>query len=128
MTLVRCAGLPDPEVNAPLDIGHAEEVTPDLLFADWRSVVEYEGSQHQEDRWEYTKDIDRYAVYRRLGYRYTQITKERLRSPKVAVGRIYQMLVEAGYDGPPPVFGDLWTGLFQPLSEVAGRYRPRRGA
>lgn len=125
LTLVRFSGLPEPEVNEPIDIGAGEELTPDQSWRNWMAVVEYEGGQHQELRHQYVTDIDRYATYRRLGVRYTQVTKERLQQPRVAVGRIFQMLVDAGYDGPAPQFEGPWRDLFRPLSEVV-RSRARR--
>ena len=60
----------------------ATELTPDLWFADYELAVEYEGSQHQEDRRQYNADIDRYAAYRRNDVAYELVTKERLRTPR----------------------------------------------
>lgn len=122
LSLVRFAGLPEPEVNAPLELDDGGVVTPDLWFAAWRRVVEYEGSQHQEDRDQYTGDIDRYAAYRRAGVGYEQVTKELMRTPRATVRRVHRLLVEGGYDGPAPEFGELWATLFRRLSDVV---RPR---
>jgi hypothetical protein len=126
LSLVRFAGLPEPEVNAPLELGDGGVVTPDLWFAAWRRVVEYEGSQHQEDRDQYTGDIDRYAAYRRGGVGYEQITKELMRSPRATVRRVHRLLVEGGYDGPVPESGDLWATLFRRLSDVVRPRTPSR--
>lgn len=122
LTLVRFAGLPEPEVNLPLELGGGHVVIPDLWYPQWRRAVEYEGSQHQEDRDQYTGDIDRYAVFRRADIDYEQVTKERMRTPRVAIGRIHRLLLEGGYDGPVPEFGELWLTLFRRLSDVV---RPR---
>lgn len=118
LALVRFAGLPEPEVNAPLVLADGLVVTPDLWFPAWRRVVEYEGSQHQEDRDQYTGDIDRYAAYRRGGVGYEQVTKELMRSPRATVRRVHRLLVEGGYSGSPPEFGELWATLFRRLSDV----------
>ena len=56
------AGLPMPEVNVAIEVAPGVELTPDLWFADYDLAVEYEGSQHQEDRAQYIADIDRYAT------------------------------------------------------------------
>lgn len=128
LALVRFAGLPEPDVNESLELTEALVVTPDLWFPAWRRVVEYEGSQHQEDRAQYTSDIDRYAAYRRSGVGYELITKELMRTPRVSVRRIHRLLVEGGYDGPAPVFGELWATLFRQLPDVVRPCpaRPRR--
>jgi hypothetical protein len=125
---VGSAGLPEPAVNAPILLEDGHEVTPDLWFEDRRCVVEYEGGQHQEDRAQYTGDIDRYAAYRREGIGYELVTRELMRNPRSTVRRIHRLLVEGGYDGPGPSYGELWVTLFRRLTDVV-RPRPHhRGA
>ena len=126
LALVRFAGLPEPRVNSPILLEDGHEVTPDLWFEDRRCVVEYEGGQHQEDRAQYTGDIDRYAAYRREGIGYELVTKELLRNPRVTVRRIHRLLVEGGYDGPGPEFGELWAVLFRRLTDVVRPRSPHR--
>lgn len=123
LAFVLFASLPEPEVNKTIDLGSEDILTPDLWFEDYELAVEYEGSQHQEDRGQYNADIDRYKIYRRTDTAYEQITKERMRSPKSTVRQIHRALVDLGYDGPPPDFGELWMLLFAPLADVV---RPRR--
>ncbi|WP_107765007.1 hypothetical protein [Nocardioides terrigena] len=126
LALVRFSGMPQPEVNEPLELADGLVITPDLWFPAWRRVVEYEGSQHQEDRDQYTGDIDRYAAYRRGGVGYEQVTKELMRNPRTTVRRVHRSLVEGGYDGPAPEFGDLWVMLFRRLSDVVRPLNPSR--
>lgn len=128
LALVRFSGLPEPEVNPELRDDEGTKVIPDLWFAPWRQAVEYEGAQHQEDRDQYNADIDRYLVFRRMNAPYLQLTKERMRRPRLVITRIHRALVEAGYEGPPPLFGELWAALFGPLSDVVRRSAPRRAA
>ncbi len=118
LTYVVCAGLPVPEVNEPLELAPGVHVTPDLWWVLFVLAVEYEGSQHQEDRDQYNADIDRYAAYRRHQVAYELITKERMRSPKATVRIVHAALVARGYDGPPPDFGARWAALFQPLRQL----------
>jgi hypothetical protein len=125
LAYVVSAGLALPDVNEVVEIAPSIELTPDQWFERYRVAVEYEGSQHQEDRGQYNADIDRYALYRRHGVAYELITKERLRSPKAAVRQVHRALVERGYEGPAPDFDTLWPDLFRPLSEVV---RPPRAA
>ncbi|MBL0748708.1 hypothetical protein [Nocardioides baculatus] len=119
------AGLPMPEVNVALEVAPGIELTPDFRFGQYQQVVEYEGGQHQDDRGQYVADIDRYALYRRHGVPYAQITKERMRSPKATVRLVHRALVDCGYDGPPPDFGKQWDDLFRPVADVV---RPVRAA
>lgn len=121
LSLVRFSGLPEPDVNPELRDNDGMVVMPDLWWAAWRRAVEYEGSHHQEDRDQYVADIDRYRIFRTMDVDYLQITKERLRRPKVAITQIHQALAADGYQGPAPVFGDLWAALFRPLCDVVRR-------
>jgi hypothetical protein len=117
------ASLPMPEVNCAVEVGDGVELTPDLWFADYAFAVEYEGSQHQEDRAQYNADIDRYAAFRRAGIDYELVTKERMRSPKATVRLVHRALAERGYSGPPPDFHGMWPLLFERLADVV---RPHR--
>lgn len=110
--MVRFAGLPTPEPNAPITLGEAV-VHGDLWFPAYRCVGEYEGEQHQLDRDQYVADIE---LYRRHGVGYVQLTKELLKQPRVLVRRVHEALVLRGYDGPPPDFGAGWDRLFARLS------------
>lgn len=119
------AGLGGYEVNAAVDVGEDVEVIGDLVYRRWRTVVEYEGGQHQEDRAVYTADIDRYGLIRDSEHRYVQVTKERIRQPRILVGTVYRTLLKAGYDGPPPAFGTQWELLFRSVSVAVGPRRDR---
>lgn len=118
------AGLPQPEVNAALPVDRVDfQPIGDLYYPAYRSVVEYEGRQHHQDRRQYNSDVDRYALFRRAELRYVQVTAEKLRNPRQVATEVFRMLVEAGYDGPSPEFGDRWSHLFTPLSGLVGSRR-----
>lgn len=125
LTLVNFSRLPEPDVNPELRDEEGNKVIPDLWFAPWRQAVEYEGTHHQEDRLQYVADIDRYLIFRRMRAPYLQVTKERMRRPQLAMRQVYRALVEAGYEGPEPEFGELWACLFRPLRDVVRRKGPR---
>jgi hypothetical protein len=120
--LLAAAELPDPEVNIAIDT--EGQVVSDLVYPAWRTVVEHEGSQHQEDRAQYTRDLGRYAWMRRHDVAYVQSTHEKLAHPRSLVGEVYVVLVDRGYDGPPPAFGAPWQRLFGSLSAAVGREYP----
>jgi hypothetical protein len=125
--ILEFAGLPRPELNVALDDGPEPQVIVDLRYEWWGLVVEYEGSQHQEDRGQYVVDIGRYAWMRRHRVPYVQVTKEKLRRPRILAGEVYAALVALGYDGPPPEFGNRWLQLFGTISNALGP-RGRRPA
>ena len=119
------AGLPAPEVNAPIDLEDDIVVIGDLVYRKWRVVVEYEGAHHQQDRQQYVADLGRYALMRAGNVRYVQVTHETLTHAKTLVGEVYRTLVEQGYTGAPPTFGERWRLLFAPVSTAVGPRRPR---
>ena len=92
----------------------------DLVYRRWKTVVEYEGDQHQEDRSQYSIDIDRYALFRDHDVSYVQVTKERLDGPRTMVLAVDKALRRNGYDGPPPNFGERWRLLFCSLYVAVG--------
>jgi hypothetical protein len=118
------AGLPPFAVNEELVLSDGLVLTPDLRHEQTELVVEYEGRQHQEDRRQYARDIDRYAAYRRDGIPYLLVTRELLARPQRTVRTIHRELARHGYDGPPPVFAHRWALLFASVTAAAG---PKRG-
>jgi hypothetical protein len=120
------AGLPAPSGNRRLPIDGAI-VIGDLVCLSWRTVVEYEGSHHQQDRGQYVSDIDRYSVMRRHDFGYVQVTTEKLARARPLTREVYRELVSRGYDGPPPRFGPRWHSLFtRPHRLVAADHVRRR--
>ena len=114
------AGLPRPRSNIELGLEEEVRVVGDLVYPQWLTVVEYEGTQHQEERGQYTNDIDRYAVMRDHHRSYVQVTKEHMHSPRKIVLRVHKTLRLNGYDGPAPLFGFRWEQLFRSLREAVG--------
>ncbi|MFC4786021.1 hypothetical protein ACT8ZV_16200 [Nocardioides sp. MAHUQ-72] len=112
--------LPAPDVNVPVPVGEDVTVIGDLVYTRWRTVVEYEGAQHQEDREQYVADLGRYALMRGAQVTYVQVTREKLARARTTVGEVFRALVANGYDGPPPVFGEKWRLLFAQVSDAVG--------
>ena len=118
-------GLPRPACNQRLREITARKVVVDLLYRTHGVAVEFEGEQHQLDRRQYTKDLDRYALMRRAAVSYCQVTNEKLQQPRRLVLEVHRELVARGYDGPAPVFGERWKTLFRSLRAAVGeRDRP----
>jgi hypothetical protein len=120
------SGLPAPEVNTPVDLEDDDVVViGDLVYRKWRVVVEYEGAHHQLDRQQYVADLGRYALLRAGNVRYVQVTHEKLTHAKTLVGEVYRALVERGYTGDSPAFGEHWRLLFASVSTAVGPRRER---
>ena len=116
------AGLPVPEVNKDVYDDSGEFLgCGDLVYLICKLLVEYEGRQHEDDYAQWNSDIDRYKRFRDDAWRYVQVTSEKLRMPRKVVAEVYGQLVRGGYDGPVPVFGPLWNGLFGPVSSAIPR-------
>ena len=118
--ILEFAGLPRPETNVELGLDEDIRVLGDLVYRKWGTLVEYEGTQHQEDRGQYTSDIDRYALLRQHDRSYVQVTKEHMARPRRVVLAVYEALRKNGYDGPPPAFGQRWERLFRSLRAAVG--------
>jgi len=116
------SGLPAPEVNKDVCNARGELLgCGDLVYLLWKLLVEYEGRQHLLDPRQFTTDIDRYRDFRDEGWRYVQVTKEKLDRPKKLVSEVYAQLVRGGYAGPAPVFGARWASLFAPIAAALPR-------
>jgi hypothetical protein len=114
------AGLPRPQCNVELGLSEDVRVIGDLVYRRWKTVVEYEGEQHQDDRAQYSDDIDRYELFRDHDTSYVQVTKERIGRPRDVVLKVDRVLRRNGYDGPAPVFGEGWRLLFGSLYVAVG--------
>jgi hypothetical protein len=81
-------------LEAFVELGLAEDVRAigDLVYRKWHTVVKYEGVQHQDDRVQYTSDIDRYELFRDHNVSYVQVTKERLGKPPELVLKVDRTL------------------------------------
>ena len=124
--LIVFTGLPSPKSNHAVTVADSLTIWIDLWFEDWNCALEYEGGHHQTDRVQYIADIDRYTFMRRAQIDYRQVTKERLNAPRSLVRMVHQLLVDNGYDGPPPDFGTKWESLFSRLSRLVERRKPPR--
>lgn len=110
------AGLPRPEVNKAVRDVRGELIGyGDLVYLLWKLLVEYEGRQHLTDLSQWNRDIDRYGGFRDEGWRYVQVTNEKLDTPKKLVCEVYGQLVRGGYVGPAPTFGPRWLSLFEAI-------------
>ncbi|MBO9705910.1 MAG: hypothetical protein J7474_10430 [Arthrobacter sp.] len=92
------AGLPEPELNVPVDDGRSgRPVRPDLSYRQYRIAVEYEGDGHGEES-QIVRDIARSERYRELGWVEVRISKRHMQNDaKSAVAKIRTALIQAGW-------------------------------
>lgn len=88
------AGLPEPVVNAIVSAPGRRRRYGDLVYAEWKVIVEYEGAHHQYSRETYLDDIDRYDELED-GWRIVRLTKEH--SAEQVGQRVRRALVAAGW-------------------------------
>jgi hypothetical protein len=92
------AGLPEPELNAPItgDDGCPHH-QPDLSYRKYRIGVEYEGDHHGEEE-QVVRDITRSESYAALGWTEVRISKRNmLNDARPAVTKIRAALIQAGW-------------------------------
>ncbi|HSU35126.1 MAG TPA: hypothetical protein VLJ88_05660 [Propionibacteriaceae bacterium] len=106
------AGLPTPDCN-PTIRGDGVASRVDLVYPGFRILIEYEGDHHRLDRDQWNRDIERQEGFARNQWALLRITSARARQPRWVVGRVYAMLQNAGYGGPPPIFDARWRELFE---------------
>jgi hypothetical protein len=106
------ARLPEPEPNVTLGDEWEPIARPDLVYRRFRVLVEYDGKYHFEDAIQRERDLKRREALEELGWRVIVITAKGMHRPHEVVWRVYRALRDRGYDGPPPVFNDMWNAWF----------------
>lgn len=110
------ARLPRPEANVSiLDAAGHFVARVDLLFRDWRVIVEYDGRWHERSAGQRRRDRDRREMLEAMGYRVIVVHDTDLASPAIIVRRVHQALVESGYAGGGPVMSVQWHRWFSRL-------------
>lgn len=94
LLLVR-AGLPEPLVNPVVSARGARIRYGDLVYPQWRVIVEYDGMHHAADRATYLADIDRAEELR--DWRTVHVVAEHLADPARIVSRVSAALSAAGW-------------------------------
>lgn len=70
------AGLPEPELNAPIPLRDGTTTPGDLVYAAYRVVVEYDGEQHRLDPKQFGRDVDRLNALALAGWVVVRIRKD----------------------------------------------------
>lgn len=98
------AGFREPELNVRLyDRFGTELARVDLLFREFRVVVEYDGDQHRTDTRQFDRDLGRLDDLAALGWRVVRIGGRNLfGDPQDAVNRVRRALSAGGWVSPDP--------------------------
>ncbi|AMB59059.1 hypothetical protein AWU67_09545 [Microterricola viridarii] len=97
LLLVR-AGLPEPEVNGTiLDEDGNFVAYGDMVYREYKVLVEYDGGQHRDDEAQFHRDIDRLDLLMALGWRVLRFNRSHLRADAVIVARTREALLQRGW-------------------------------
>ncbi len=97
LLLVR-AGLPEPEVNGTILDDEGNFVAyGDMVYRDYKVLVEYDGGQHRDDEAQFHRDIDRLDMLMALGWRVLRFNRSHLLAGQVIVARTREALVQRGW-------------------------------
>ena len=97
--LLVSAGLPEPEVNVPVTDSSGRFLgRGDLVYREWRTVVEYDGDQHRTDTRQYDRDITRIEDFVNADWRSVRVRKGGLFvTPHGTIRRVERALRTAGW-------------------------------
>ncbi|MEC5151509.1 DUF559 domain-containing protein [Cryobacterium sp. GrIS_2_6] len=98
LLLVR-AGLPEPELNVEIvDRNGIKIATGDLVYREYRVLVEYDGEQHRTDEEQYHWDVDRLDRLMEEGWRVIRINKSHVRKrPASTIRKVRVALNSRGW-------------------------------
>jgi hypothetical protein len=104
-TLVRlelvAAGLPEPALNVDIHDEYGRFLgRGDLVYEEWRVIVEYDGDHHRTDPDQYSRDLGRIDDLSAAGWRVIRVAKGSFfRDRQDVVGRVRAALVRGGWHG-----------------------------
>jgi hypothetical protein len=92
------AGLPEPEING--EIVNKSGVTiahGDLLFREYRTLVEYDGGHHRTDEAQFDIDIERLDAIMAEGWRVIRVGKKLMRRRATLLDKVATALTAGGW-------------------------------
>lgn len=92
------AGLPEPQVNAAIRNSHGAFIAlGDLVYPEYRVLVEYDGAHHFAGDEQMYKDIDRLDNVMEEKWRVVRLNKTHLRRRATVVAKVRTALLAAGW-------------------------------
>lgn len=94
-------GLPEPRLNVDIRSSSGSFLgRGDLVYEEYRVVVEYDGDQHRTDTLVFDRDVLRLDGLAAAGWRVVRVTgRAFFGSPTATVHRVRRALVDAGWSG-----------------------------
>lgn len=98
LLLVR-GGLPEPQINAIIRNRYGAQIAiGDLVYPEFRTLVEYDGQQHRTDDRQYETDSDRIQEILDENWRVVRVLKDHLRyRPATVLTRVRSALIHGGW-------------------------------
>ena len=96
------AGLPEPELDVDVVPGAAKPIgCTEIVYREWRVLVENEGDHHRTDTAQWDRDIEKYAACEAAGWTIVRLTGRHVRdNAHLAVTKVRDALVRAGWRPP----------------------------
>ncbi|KUH82795.1 MULTISPECIES: DUF559 domain-containing protein [unclassified Mycobacterium] len=88
------AGLPRPETQIPVIVGHRPQAWLDMGWREYKVAVEYDGDHHRKNRRQYVKDIARLRMLEALGWIVIRVIAED--KPEDVIARVEAALIGRG--------------------------------
>lgn len=107
------ARLPEPECNVDIFCGNQHLARGDLVYEEWRVVVEYDGWHHERDAAQRLSDIGRREHLEAAGWTIIVVTAGDLKRPREIPWRVHRALVAHGYAGGAPQMSVVWDKWFR---------------
>jgi len=96
--LVVRAGSPEPEVNGVIVNSFGAVIAHgDLVYRDYRTILEYDGGGHRNDEQHFNVDIDRLDQLMEDGWRVIRVNKSLMNRRATLFGKIETALVRGGW-------------------------------
>ncbi|MGF2948885.1 hypothetical protein [Microbacterium alcoholitolerans] len=93
------AGLPTPELDVEIRDARGRRVgISEIVYRDYRIIVEIEGDHHRTSRWQWNRDIQKYRDYADAGWEVVRITSMDIRTTRRAVDIVRMALVRRGWN------------------------------
>ncbi|WP_133163707.1 DUF559 domain-containing protein [Cryobacterium zongtaii] len=96
--IIVLAGLPEPECNYNVFDEQARFLARgDLVYPEYKLLLEYQGDHHRTDRAQWRSDIRRVGRLEDHGWQVLQFTDDDLNDPTALVARIRRRLTQRGW-------------------------------
>ena len=92
------AGLPTPELDVKIRDGRGRLIgITEVVYREYRTLVEVEGDHHRTDRRQWDRDIEKYNAYAALGWEVVRLTSTHVRGAKRGVSLVRDALLRNGW-------------------------------